>query len=476
MRVLIAEDEFLERKAMKKFMEVNFNDMEVVGEAPNGRKAIELAQSLQPDIIFMDIKMPGINGLKAIEKIRQVNPAVKFILVSAYDSFDYAKQAMNFGIKEYILKPGKKEEIVKAIRRVQKEILLERQQQEEKTQANQVIKEHLIMKLIKNPVDCDAITIQKQLFPTMKGGYFLVIQTGREISQQELEYILERFIDNSFLTYHQEDQYFVCILSAVKIDKAEILQVARSVHLELAGNSFVGAGQAYASVEDLPKSFQEAFTACYQLEKENDRNYGFFAEKDRRMDNKKSMTRLMEMVEKGNDQEAVRVYKEYQHFFVPNDLDELYLHIKSIMMERELAVPERAISELGTTKDWEKFIKVCCLQIQEYYQSKQYIEKAKKFVQQHFQNSITLEETAAHVNLSPNYFSNMFKQEFGTTFIDYVTKVRLYKAKELLEENNYSLKEISYMVGYKDPNYFSRVFKKHFSESPKHFLQGILKK
>src|SRR5690625_4809883 len=123
MRILIAEDKLLERKSMKKFIETNFSTMEVVGEAVNGRKAIELAKTVQPDIIFMDIKMPGINGLEAIKQIHANDPAIKFILVSAYDTFDYAKQAMEFGIKDYILKPGKKEEIVQALLRVEKEVI-----------------------------------------------------------------------------------------------------------------------------------------------------------------------------------------------------------------------------------------------------------------------------------------------------------------------------------------------------------------
>src|SRR5690625_7943846 len=108
MRILIADDELLERKSMKKFIETNFSNMNVVGEAVNGRQAIELAETAQPDIIFMDIKMPGINGLEAIKQINANYPAIKFILVSAYDTFDYAKQAMASGIKDYILKPGKK--------------------------------------------------------------------------------------------------------------------------------------------------------------------------------------------------------------------------------------------------------------------------------------------------------------------------------------------------------------------------------
>ncbi|WP_158701677.1 response regulator [Lentibacillus sp. Marseille-P4043] len=475
MRVLIAEDELLERKAMKKFIEDNFNDIKVVGEAPNGRKAIELAKTLQPDIIFMDIKMPGINGLEAIETIIQINPVIKFILVSAYDSFEYAKQAMTFGIKEYILKPGKKEEIIKAIRRVQKEIVMERQQVEEKTQSNQVLKEHLITKLMQYPIETDAINIHRKFFSTMTCGYFLVVQAKGNFLQNELNHILEKLIETPFIAHHHENLYAICIFLRRRPDKAEILRTARGIHLKLGQGSFVGAGHSYSSIDQFPKSYQEAFIACYQLEKENARHYGFF-NRETYTDNRESLTRLIEKVEQGNDQDAVRLYKEYQDFLLQHNLDELYLHMKRIMLERGIAFPERPRSEIMTTKDWERFITVCCMHIQDYYQSKQYIEKAKKYIQQHFQGSITLEETAAHVNLSPNYFSNMFKHEFGTTFIEYVTKVRLHKAKELLEENNYSLKEISYMVGYKDPNYFSRVFKKHFSESPKRFQQGILKK
>ena len=138
MRILIAEDELLERKAMKKFIQDNFRDMEVVGEAVNGRRAIELAKEMQPDIIFMDIKMPGINGLEAIEKIHAMRPQTKFILVSAYDTFDYAKQAMQFGIKDYILKPGKKEEIITALYRLKKEVLNEAKIEEERRQSEQL--------------------------------------------------------------------------------------------------------------------------------------------------------------------------------------------------------------------------------------------------------------------------------------------------------------------------------------------------
>src|SRR5699024_5518234 len=98
---------------MRKFIEENFSNVEVVGEAVNGREAIKQADLLQPDVIIMDIKMPGINGIEAIKQIYANHPTIKYIMMSAYDSFDYAKEAMTYGIKDYILKPGKKEEIVR---------------------------------------------------------------------------------------------------------------------------------------------------------------------------------------------------------------------------------------------------------------------------------------------------------------------------------------------------------------------------
>src|SRR5699024_3714962 len=132
MRVLIAEDELIERKAMRKFIEDNFSDIVVVGEAANGRNAIEQAQILQPDVIFMDLKMPGIDGLEAIERIHANEPSLKFIMISAYDSIAYAKKAKHFGIKDYILKPGKKEDVAKALLRAKKDIDAEKQREKER--------------------------------------------------------------------------------------------------------------------------------------------------------------------------------------------------------------------------------------------------------------------------------------------------------------------------------------------------------
>lgn len=101
------------------------------------------------------------------------------------------------------------------------------------------------------------------------------------------------------------------------------------------------------------------------------------------------------------------------------------------------------------------------------------LREAEEYIDHHFQEPITLEDTAAQFDLSPYYFSKLFKETNGVTFIAYLTEVRIHRAKELLESTRLSQKEICFEVGYHDPNYFSRVFKKNTAYSPSEYRAAI---
>src|SRR5699024_9277532 len=120
--------------------------------------------------------------------------------------------------------------------------------------------------------------------------------------------------------------------------------------------------------------------------------------------------------------------------------------------------------------------RMCGMKIYAFYQSKQSMTQIKNYLHEHYHQAISLEEAATMIHLSANYFSSMFKEEFGVTFTEYLTTLRMNKAKALIKENSHTLKEISFQIGYKDPNYFSRVFKRHFKQSPKQFQEEIFKK
>jgi len=111
-KLLIADDEYLVLDSLKMIILKNMKDIDIVGTASTGREAIEKAVELKPDIIFMDIHMPGIDGIEAIRQIKAVNSSILFVIITAYEFFDYAKDAINLGVSEYILKPIEKSKVI----------------------------------------------------------------------------------------------------------------------------------------------------------------------------------------------------------------------------------------------------------------------------------------------------------------------------------------------------------------------------
>ncbi|MFJ7936113.1 response regulator [Sporosarcina sp. NPDC096371] len=476
MRILIAEDEQLERQAMKKFINENFKEMDVVGEAVNGRMAIELARQMRPELIIMDIKMPGINGLEAIEQIYAVQPTIKFIVVSAYNTFEYAKQAMQFGIKDYILKPGKKEEISLALLRIQGEIANDVRAEQEKRQSGQLMKENFIRKLMKQHIQQETFDLQKQLFPHMASGYFFVLNTDISHDLQHIKQVLELHVPHFLIVHEANDSIAVLVLSTEPIKKSDQLTIVRNVQMVIGEHVFIGIGHTSHTLENLPTSYREAYTASFQLKIGNKSNYGFLQEDKQDDQHKDIIAQIAQGVEKGNNDVALLAFKENQHVFKVDDKEKLYILIQNIFAKRNISLAGSSISTLQSNKDWHTYLNVCCMKMNEYCHSKQSMTKAKAYIEAHYSKGITLEDTAAFVNLSPNYFSNLFKEDFGENFIEFLTKTRMENAKILIEENNHSLKEISFMVGYKDPNYFSKVFKKYFRSSPRQFQGAIFEK
>lgn len=441
MRVVIAEDEMLERKAMRKFLEEHFHDMEIVGEAVNGRTAIELAEKYRPDLMLMDIKMPGIDGLEAMERIYKADPSIKFIVVSAYDSFHYAKKAMKLGVKEYILKPSNKEETIRAILNVKKEM-------EQEHQMNESRRALFLTKIIQGE---DASLLQKSLFPTMKSGFFIL--TNKAVP-----------LPTSFL---QKDKVGLYITDE-KLDNAAVLTKVRTLQFQLGSDVYIGVGHPYERLEDLTGSYYEAKQALFHLVEAGQKKYGFPPLRKQSTD----LAPFLQALEEGDEDLVWLLFDE-----IANHLNvESYFKIKQLVEEMERPFPEVDVDRLKTKRAWREFLEIICYEIREYYQSKNKIDRAKQYISQNYQQPLTLEEVADIIELSPNYFSQLFHEETGYTFSDYVTEVRMQKAKELLRKNDKTLKEISILIGYRDPNYFSRVFKKQIGISPKQYQNQIIKK
>ncbi|MDQ0218127.1 response regulator [Peribacillus cavernae] len=462
MNVMIADDEMLERKAMKKFLEENFDNIKVIGEASNGREAIELAEQLQPDFIVMDIKMPGINGVEAIKQIRKKQTNIKFIMVSAYDSFAYAKEAMKEGVKEYILKPARKEETLQAIVRVCEEINNEKAASDQQKESLYLAKENFLLKILQYDVSGELLKQQKQLYPEMKSGFFFVADIEESQDGIRLLELLHQHSPFPYTTVHYGNHYVTLFIYPKEQPKLDALVLAKKIIAASSSGITIGIGYPYSNVRQLPKSYQEALQTLRALKKDNRTLYSLpFVKKEESLE---EYEELFIYLYQGSFPSA---WPMAELLLSKMEQPELYIRIRERLVREALPIDDLSIPQTQT--EWKEFIQTLCLKALDYHHSKNPIEKAKKYIDLHYREPITLEQVAEHVKLSPTYFTKLFRESAQMTFIDYLTETRLAQAKQLLSENTYSLKEISYMIGYKDPNYFSRVFKRNYQMSPKQF-------
>ena len=468
--IALVDDEMIERKAMRKIIEDHFGKTIICGEAANGRQAIQLADEKRPNIMLMDIKMPGIDGLEAIERIKEKHPDIKFIMISAYDSFDYAKQAMKKGVKEYILKPATKEETIQAILNVYREIAEEQMNQERKKYAAEIAKKHFLQQIMDQNITKDLQTIKQEYFPTMKAGFFLVIDLEREEEREILSKKITETYRYSIIQEKSRAPYIIFIMSEDPIDKAEVLRFVRMLFLTSSGKKWMGIGGIYEQLQDFPRSFNEALLALGQLKMQNRDGYGFPTHTEAAV--QEILKEILDCLLQNDVIRAINHVKQTDE----ENLQRLYVLIKQNLLTKGIDIQNCYINNSKSMSEWESFLQQCSLYVQQFYRSQGYVERAKQYIWNHYNELLTLERVAEKVKLSPPYFAKIFKEETGKTFVDYVTELRLEKAKELLLQNQLSFKEISFAVGYRDPNYFSRVFKKYFHMSPREFRNIILKK
>lgn len=437
-RLLITDDEDLEREGLEWIIQRMMPDTFQVIHAENGRMAIERAEEHRPHIVMMDVNMPGIQGLEALREIKERLPDTKFVLVTAYDYFAYAKEALSLGVKEYLVKPVRREQVVRTLEQLVGELDREKRKRTDELELRHKVSQLLpivenelaLMFMVDQILDTGVEELSEWLdFPLDQGCAF-VVAFREHVYTQDKKKIYDMI--RSFAKTHGA----TCIVSSL-IDRhmaifmrkipgtrddlwkeeakryGEKLCAWADRQLDLAVS--VGIGTARSGAEGLRKSYFEAVFASTYFE-----NGGKVCHFDE----------LKQEDGRGiSEQEQPSLDAETPH------RSYVISALQRIREERE----QQTLTVLG---------------------------RAKSYIQGRFAEELSLEEVADFVHLNPHYFSKIFKQQVGETFIDFVTGLRIDKAKELMASEHLSLKEICFMVGYKDPNYFSRVFKKITGVTP----------
>lgn len=531
-KVIIADDELLEREVYKVIIKKFFPNIEIVAEAETGRQAIELYDIHKPDLMLIDVKMPGISGIEAIGEIRKRSRMTKFIVISAYNFFDYAKDALKYGVEDYILKPVAKDEFVKIVGSVVNKI------DEEKRESTKDLhmKERLqsILPLLENEVTFaimmgDDNKIQQYvplLNKDISEGY-VAVGMLQENSFSNIDDIGRKLTIKRVQEYLKESvpELKQCLLSNFIADKIifivpwkagksfeegeihdikgdaykKLLSIGNLVFENFKVKMNFGIGEGYKDITGIISSYNQALTVINNIDTFGIDivNYGDIkVNVDKHFKYPYELEKLLiEKIRLGIDEQAINVFLSIFNYITESlngninrvkfEMMELYFVLSRLIYEFE----EDAYSFKnfkGIKNDYYNIstlpeiynifvedIRNLCIKFNDERnkKAKNILFAAIQYIKKNYMKEITLEEVAKYVGFSPNYFSRLFKTEFNQSFIDYLTNVRVEAAKELVMEKDKTISDIAWEVGYHDPNYFTKVFKKIVGLTPSEYKE-----
>ena len=519
LKVFLAEDEFVIREGIKNNINWGEHGYDFCGEAGDGELAYSMIQKTEPDILITDIRMPFMDGLTLSRMVKAQFPQIEIILLTGYEDFEYAKEAIRIGVASYLSKPISGSNLLKEIDSVGEKINKKKREQEIAKRFEEDMKE------------------RKELD---KQEFFEELVTG----SKELSYLLDRAgklsLDLSALSYnivlvnfwskkHDVSEYSGsvvkvedgikelvekrgAILCDLKFGRKAILFRGDSNELlmkevnECLGEMkaifaeysniryYGGVGQCVGRITDIPESFNwasRAFAHQY-LSSDNDFLFGsreilsitneniILSEVDPKHIDRKL---IREFLRRGDTSETEFFLEEFFNGMGKNALRSTMLRqyiamdmyfcvadfIKTELMlsfeDTDNLTPARELmADEESTKNYLKRIVNKAITLRKENCQSQYrdvVNQVLSYIEENYSmDELSLNHLAAYVNFSPNHLSAVFRQQTGQTFIKYLTDFRMEKAKELLLTTSKKSNEIGLLVGYKDPHYFSYLFKK----------------
>lgn len=518
--LLVDDEEDVIQIIMKK---MNWEEMgfRIVGYAHNGVEALEMAEELQPDVVMTDIKMPYMDGLTLSRKLKELYRTVKIIIFSGFDEFEYAKEAIQIEVEEYILKPidaGNLREVFGRIReKIDREMDEKRnvdKLQEYYMESLPILQENFYTSLIDGRIPEDEIDKYLEEYQiSLTGPYFVV--SILHISATDIPKDKNRFLLNvsvkKLAEEHLEGEwkirtlmYLGDIVVITQLEKPEQItaftdfmdQLCRLAKHICEAKITVGIGYVCSSLPDIRVSWQGARSAVsYRVIYGNQRAINIaeidpMENADERWE-EQEIQRILKKIRMGSREELEREISLCVHRFMKDgtSIQKYQIFIMGLITEifrfcnnnqldmgefygEKGAIFERCM-DMESPEELEQWLLKIVGRLQETVQqerqasTKSFVAKALEYVQEHYSDrNVTIETVCKELGVSAAYFSTIFKKETGKTFISFLTDYRMEKAVELLMTTNDKTYIIAEKVGYADPNYFSYAFKKQYSMSP----------
>lgn len=514
-KLIAADDEVMELEFIKFCLANSKLPVQLVGTAADGAEAIKLVDQVDPAIVILDIKMPRISGIDVGRHIAENHPRAKVIMLTAYDKFDFACEALRFHAFDYLLKPVRPEQLLAVLEKAIEAIKREEERVKRQESLLRDLKPAVIQKAVTS-----LITVGRWDLPVLPGEQFSLLDRSLRKSGQLLigclalwrgdgtpvtdpvclEKVMGRlnadFSYGLFVMSEGTDKLIFCSersgLSYAKLRQIESL-------VKELGYQAVLVIKKVERLSKAPKVFQDANRHCdyhafwgqagvyvadgdyvkpaWQMkplrQATGDMLKKYFTESssDLRDETDQILMSLFEQVKSSKpDPKGCKNYFEELVAIIAWQFIEKKIEVEQVeaLKLETIEKIQQARNYLGVFSATQAFNHriIDILLKPDPSNAEQTVRWIKNYLHANYRDNITLEHLAEKVYLSPCYISRIFRQNTGASFLQYLTSIRMERAYEMLQTGKYSVGEVAEAVGYKDASYFSQVFRRKYGVCP----------
>lgn len=498
-KVMVIDDEEIVRMGLRDLIDWNAEDFYICEEGRDGRDGLEKLLHTQPDVVLVDIKMPGLSGLELIRAARENKFEGHFIILTGYSEFEFARSAISYGVREYLLKPIDEDELLGIIRSLKKELDKKRGELVFHSNNEIIAREELLRKILLKledresleekislykmdfsaPILCIAMLYDKDLAPGNDNSLFM--EKARDLLGNEVFYHDKVLIDNCVAVVNRGTDYKTWAKHLAK--QNERIQRTYGKGLTIA------VGHNVSVWHDLAHSYEFAqflleheflFSGCSVLTIDTIENQQYAAENP----SVDYFCMLIEVGDMDGIRECVKIFRQYCIRDMMKELDIKIQVLYNLMQIKNWAEKKYTgespdisglMEQLNRTDGLDALLDLYCRILQDFCKqvgiqgSETVIKRMYYYMEKNYDKDLKLETFSRLFNYNSNYLGKIFRREIGDSFNNILDTIRITNAKRLLSETDLKVYQISERVGYSNIDYFYLKFKKYVGMSPKEY-------
>lgn len=523
LRVLLVDDEPYVFDGLRIMVDWEKYGFSICGEATNGEDALEIIKTCNPHLVITDIKMPVMDGIQLIKSVYEAsNIRAKFIILSGYDEFEYAKSAMKYGVNSYILKPLDEDELSKAVEKASRQILEERKKEESRNKQLSFVAENAINSILKGePTDSEI----------KRANFILELKEDEEIkmllleiddfdkwmsdydgvqlrkTREKIKKIINNSMNNEFnLKVFEDDLNRFCIVISKSMNIYSIIHeyakdLKKMIEEGLNCSASIAISDSKLGIKSLEVLYKQVdLTISYKFFKDIGSIILYKNIKNTSISHNLLEVDIDDLKNhiKENDIDGIKrtiknLFYSFSRKLTAPELIKIYienLQLEFIGYVQEMKgniqeFTKRLIDfnkniEKTTMEELKKDVTDLCIFLGQYIDSitksnsKDIILEMKQYISKNYNKDINLKIIGKHLFVNPVYIGRRFKQVTGMQFNEYLHEIRIGEAKKLLRKTNMKISDIARSVGYNNTEYFTSKFKSFTSFSPSEFKNDFL--